>query len=170
VVGSHWPLPSESRRVRTLLYLTEGVAVGSVAVAFLLAFTDGTLVTDTGALRSSRAIVRALLYGVVALLVLGVSGVVDLWRGDSADQGDEDLSPAFRDWRRVRRRSGVAVVALVTGGLLLAVSLLQWGWPAIVLEWSALLSAVGTFVVALLLYIYVLYRIDAGEPRIPARN
>lgn len=153
--SSDWPLPSQSSRVRLLLYLAEGLILGAGLPLILIEFSGAFLVDiDTGSFRPALTVVDAFFLLLVLFFLLRAIAFIDVGRRFSRDD-----SPEYQDWKETRRWTWVAAVALPVGGVLLGVSVLLWGWWAVVfLEYADLLM-LGAILAGFILYLYVFHRL-----------
>ena len=152
---SVWPLPSQSPRVRLLLYLAEGMIIGAATALIVLDFAGAFLLdVQTGSFEPTISVPGVGIILLFMLLVLrGIAiNVVD-------HRFSRDNLPEYQDWKETRRWIWVAAVALLIGGLLLGVSVLLWGWWAVVFLYDADLLMGGTILVGLVLYLYILHRL-----------
>lgn len=154
--GLEWPLPSQSIRVRLLLYLVEGLMLGA-GTALLLVSIGGVFTDiDTGSLEFEVSPTEAFIFLLLFVLLLRGIAIVDIGRRVSRDG-----QPEFQDWWETRRWVWVVAIALPIGGLLLGVSILLWGWWAVVYRQLADLIMIGAFMGGLFLYLYVFHRLGA---------
>ena len=117
--------PSESIRRRRLLYLAEGLMIGSGGT-YLLILISGLigLFTDT-----------TLTVGVVLFLLLFVLIAVRfLWAAELDRRAGfgRTKSPVEKDWTTTRRWVWVALTAILVGGLLFTISVFLWGWEEVI--------------------------------------
>lgn len=152
--GSDWPLPSQSPRVRRLLYLAEGMIIGAATTLFLLEFAGAFLIDiETGSFDSTISVLDVVfLLLFVFFLLRGIAFIV------VGRRFSRDNPPEYQDWKETRRWMWVAAVALPIGGILLGVSVLLWGWWAVVFFHADQLMG-GTILVGFILYLYVLHRL-----------
>lgn len=151
---SNWPLPSQSRRVRQLLYLAEGIMLGFVIAKFSLVLFD--LVLQNRDIDSAVFGLEAWEIGLFAVfLVLMIRAVVFVKVG-LAD--DRDQPPQFRDWNQTRQWKWVGVAGLLSAGVLLGVSAWVWGWEDVVF-WHGSYLVTGSVGVALIFYGYVFHKL-----------
>jgi len=156
VTGSsdrRWPLPSQSYRVRALLYLAEGLCFGGFGSFFLVGVTGVLTDIETGSLRSGLPLAG----GAVILVMLYVVAERFVVIGRS-QRTSEDSSLEWEDWSNTRRWRWVFAVAIVVSGTSVTVSVSLWGWWAVVFLRDASLLTTGTGVVGLLSEWYVLFR------------
>lgn len=152
--GSAWPLPSQNSRVRMLLYLAEGMIIGTGVTYVLLAFFGGFLIDiETGSFNPTIPVSGAFIL-LLTLWFLRRGMFAILGRRNSRDD-----PPEYQDWAGTRQWLWVAAVALSVGGMLLGVSVFLWGWWAVVFLEYADLLLLGTIFVGFLLYLSVLQRI-----------
>lgn len=149
-----WPLPSESRRVRTLLYLSEGTVVGAGGLLLVVRFA-GSYLVDVGTGSFDPGITAFGAFILVSLLLFGLRTLV-ITRVATPTR---DKLPEYRDWSETRKWRWVAAVALLVGGLLSAVAVLRWTLWQIVFSQGFDLLLLGTGLAGILLYIYVLHRL-----------
>ena len=153
--GSDWPLPSQSHRVRTLLYLAEGMIIGAGLALFLLRFSGAFFIDiETGSFNPALSVVGV--FFLLFILFILLRGIAFVKLGSRYSREDP---PEYQDWKETRRWIWVAVVALPIGGMLFGVSVFLWGWWAVVFLQDADLLMLGTIMVGLFLYMYVLQRI-----------
>lgn len=152
---SDWPLPSQSHRVRMLLYLAEGMITGAGLTLFLLDFFGAFLIDiETGLFNPDLSAFNMFLLLIVLFLGSRVIAFIKAGNGFSRDNPSE-----YQDWAETRQWLWVAAVALSVGGTLLGVSVFLWGWWAVVfLEYAALLM-LGMIFAGFVLYLSVLQRI-----------
>lgn len=119
--GRPAPGPADSRHVRTLLYLGDGTMAGAILylavaqVAFLLSGLEPWMV------------------GVVlAFLAIGSVHGWALLRAmrSQSRRSDTAQSRISEEWRAVRRWRWVGAVALPVAAVLVATTVLRWGWEA----------------------------------------
>ena len=144
MVGSAWPLPSQSRRVRGLLYLAEGLMLGAGLTFILLTVAGATFATIESELFNLDILVIEVLAVLFVLFVL-LRGVA---LGVVARRSPRYRSPKGEDWQETRRWPWVVAVALPVAGVLLGAMFL-WG------EWVFY----GALLAGLLLHGYVRHRI-----------
>lgn len=160
-------LPSQSLRIRLLLYLSEGTSLGAVVPLIVVFFADMFLVdTATRSVNSAQSVVATLvLLGVFIAFLrgLGIDVVGLLTRLDDSDEEGDD-SPAFRDWLQTRQWVWVGVLAFASGGVLLGVAAVRWGWPWGVFVQEARLLLFGVFLVGFVGRAVIFYRIDTTTP------
>ena len=147
------PLPSQSYRVRVLLYLAEGLCFGGFGSFFLIGITGALSDIETGSLRSGVPLAG----GAVILVMLYVAAerfaVITKSQRTSGDG-----PPEWEDWSDKRRWRWVFTVAIVVSGTSVVVSVSLWGWWAVMFLRDASLLMMGTGTVGLLLEWYVLFR------------
>lgn len=66
--SSNWPLPSQSYRVRLLLYLAEGIGIGAFLTLLLVEFFSIFLDIETGAFDFTITATDAVFFGFVLFL------------------------------------------------------------------------------------------------------
>lgn len=148
-----WARPSESRRVRTLLYLSEGAILGAGGLLLAVRFAGSYLVdVETGSFDpevtafGAFVLVALLLFGLRALAITRVA------------PPKRDGPPEYQDWNETREWRWVVAVALLVGGSLSVVAVLRWTWWQIVFLQGFDLLLLGTIMVGALLHLYVLHR------------
>lgn len=152
---SDWPLPSQPRRVRLLLYFAEGLIIGAGFILLLLAFFGAFVIDiETGSFNPEISGVE-----VVFLLIILVILLRAIAFFKSGSRHSREDSPEYRDWKESRRWMWVVAAALPLGGILLGTSLFLWGWWSVVFLQDANLLMLGTVLVGFILYMYVLQRI-----------
>lgn len=144
VAGSAWPLPSQSRRVRGLLYLAEGLMLGA-GLTFILLIVAGATFATAGQGIFNREIAVIEVLAVLFFLFVLVRGVA---LGVVARRSPRYRSPEGEDWQETRRWSWVVAVTLPVAGALFGAMFL-WG------EWVFY----GALLAGLLLHGYVRHRI-----------
>lgn len=148
-----WALPSDSRRVRTLLYISEGVIFGAGSLLTALRFAGAYLVD----LRTGSFDPHITPFGVFTLLpwFLLALHLTVRWRGDSPSQ---DKSIERQDWSETRQWRWVVIIGLSASVLLVGVALANWSLWEIVFLRSFDLLLFGSALVGVLLYVYVLHK------------
>lgn len=153
--GGEWHLPSESPRVRWLLTVTEGVALGGV-VAYLITFSLGTITIFTD-LDATLTVGAGFLLLVILIILLRGIGLVHVAR-----QSAPERPPAYQDWRRTRRWwQIIAIAGFVCAGSI-AFSLYLWGWEAMVWNYAGSDLMLGATFIGLLLWAYTLHKIGGA--------
>lgn len=150
--------PSESIRRRRLLYLAEGLMIGSGGT-YLLIQIGGLIGLSTDSTAS---------IGGVLLLLLTVLIVV---RFEWASQLDRQAgfgrtkTPVEKDWTETRRWGWVALTAILVGGFLFSLSVFLWGWEEVIYTYGGIdVFALAVFL-GMGLWIYGLYdRSDREHP------
>lgn len=151
---SAWPLPSESRRVRTLLYLSEGGILGAGVLLFSLRFAGAFLVdVETGSFNPALTVFGAFILLLVLFFFLRAVAVIKVSPPSPENQ------PEYQDWSETRKWRWVFAVALPVGGVFFGVALYRWSWWEIVFLQSFDLLLIGAIIAGLLLYAYVLHKI-----------
>lgn len=117
-------LPSESPRRRRLLYMSEGLTLGAAA-AYILAYLVGTLLWFTESTFTLAIVVVGLIFLLVVLRNIGIS-----WR--VINEGQQTRSPVQEDWAETRQWGWVASIAVLVGGVVLALSVSVWGWKEVI--------------------------------------
>lgn len=142
--GSDWPLPSQSHRVRLLLYLAEGLILGAGLTFVLLIFAGATLVAiESGVF--NRDILAIEILALLFFLIVLLRGIAF---GSVAWHTPLEHPPEYQDWTETRQwRWVIAVTLPIVGTFLGAVFL----WEQWVLY--------GTLLAGFILYLYVLHRI-----------
>lgn len=149
-----WPLPSESRRVRTLLYLSEGAILGAGGLLLAVRFAGSYLVdVETGSLDPEVTAFGA--FVLAALLFFGLRAVAITRVAPS----NGDRPPEYRDWSETRQWRWVFGVAFLIGGVISAVAVFRWTWWQIVFLQGFDLLLLGGVLGGVLLYTYVLHRL-----------
>ncbi|WP_158055883.1 hypothetical protein [Halorussus halophilus] len=152
---SEWPLPSQSPGVRRLLYLAEGLILGASLPLFLVGFFGAFLIDiETGLFRLNLTIVDVFFLLLVLFFLLRAIAFIDIGRRFS-----RDAPPEYQDWKETRRWLWVGAVALPVGGVLLGVSVLLWGWWAVVFLQYADLLILGAIIAGFILHLYVFHRL-----------
>lgn len=140
---SEWPLPSQSNRVRVLLYLAEGLILGA-GITFVLLIVAGATLAAIGSGLFDRDIlvieILALLFFLFVLL--RATGL-----GSVAWHTPRERPPEFQDWTETRQRKWVVTVTLTVVGILLGATFL-WG------RWVLY----GTLLAGFVLHMYVRHR------------
>lgn len=156
VIGrSDWPLPSQSPRVRMLLYLAEGMLIGAGLTLVLLKLFGAVLLDiETGSIDITLTVFSAFFLFVGLFFLLRGAAIVGVSR-----QYSRNSPPEYRDWHEARRWTLVAAVALSIAVMLLGVSVILWGWWSVVFLQDATLLLLGAVLSGLFLYTYVLHRI-----------
>lgn len=139
-------------RIRGLFYLGEGILVG---LALYLVVFVGTLAPVLFTDRELAAIL-ALIFLVVALRVAAAA----------VGRGTGTPSPSMQEWHEARRWQWVVSLGVLVAGLLVASSVVAWGWV-----WpgqAALLLMMGVLVLGALLRVSAMYlssrkQTDAGQ-------
>lgn len=124
---SRWPPPSESRRVRICLYLSEGLLLGGcVAAIFLFPvlrvihfFIAGFPRVSTTTVVIIILLIIAFIHSRLPLLIVGLPSTPDL---------DPDRYPMQHDWSETRQWKWVLAIASLTVLVVLGTSLAVWGW------------------------------------------
>lgn len=126
---SNWPLPSQSSRVRRLLYLTEGFVVGGgIILVILLLFDAISFIRDFGfpPRRISTEMIGGLLFalvlGMIGLLIVGVS-----WK----ESKQRVAGTPYRDWADIRKWPLVVGIGLSFWGILIGTLVWIWGWQSV---------------------------------------
>ena len=152
VERSEWPLPSQSRRVRGLFYLADGLLIGgTVAVLFLYGMFF--LELESGGVHLRRPAVSGILIILVLWFVLRRLGVLSRIHGSSREQPRER-----RDWAQTRQwhwtiAISLCLAALLIGGLWTLPSGSQSLTPLLIL-----LLTFGPIISGLLLRLYLFHR------------
>lgn len=148
-----WSLPSESRRVRNLLYLAEGAAIGAgSSVVLVYLFGVGFFLYAIG-YESVAAVGGLVVLGVGLALLVRWTAVVDRVTHDAP------VSAGMRDWQETRDWRWVGLVGLAVGVVDIAVSLALWGVGR-TLYFRAPILLAGTVLVGIGLHRYVFYRLE----------
>lgn len=153
--SSEWPLPSQSSHVRRLLYLAEGLILGAGIPLLLVGILGAFLIDiDTGSLDFDFTAFDAFLLLLMLFFLLRAIAFIDI-----GSRFSRDGPPEYRDWKETRRWRWVGAVALPIGGTLLGVSILLWGWWAVVFLRYADLLMLGSIMVGFILHLYVFHRL-----------
>lgn len=148
-----WPVPSESHRVRRLLYLSEGLVLGAGGLLLLLGFV-GTYLVDV---RTGSFEPHITPFGVFTLLFFLFLAL--RWKAIREVSPPSPEKPApLQDWSETREWKWVVTVALPVSGVLVGAARLLWSWWEIVFLRSFDLLLLGTVLGGILLYVYVLHR------------
>lgn len=148
-----WSLPSESSRVRNLLYLAEGAAIGAgFSVVLVYFFGAGFFLYAIG-YEYAAAVGGLVVLGVGLVLIVRWTAVVDRVTHDAP------VSAVMRDWQETRDWRWVGLVGLAVGGVNIAVSVALWGVGG-TLYFQAPILLAGTALVGIGLHRYVFYRLD----------
>ena len=121
-------LPSESTWRRRILYLGEGLLIGTGGTYLLILVAGLLRLTLEG-----PPTLGPILFGVFLLLL----GYRFQWALDSDRRAgfspvDPPTSAVAVDWSATRRWSWVALTSILAGGLSFGVSLYIWGWEAVI--------------------------------------
>lgn len=153
--GADWPLPSQSFRVRVLLYLSEGLIIGGGVTLFLFGVVGAFFVDiETGSFNPKISTVEAVFLLLLLFFLFRAIGFVKASRRSSRED-----PPEQQDWKETRRWIWVIAMALPVGAILLGVSVFLWGWWSVFFLQDAALLMLGTVMVGLLLNLYVYQRI-----------
>lgn len=153
--GSHWPLPSQNTRVRRLLYLTEGMSIGTGILAILLIIFRITLLLSHGLIKgfgSFDEVVGA--FSIMAIVLLIWLGQVKLTLNSRQSNYHP---PEYQDWQETRQWRWVAVVAFIISGVFFGVSVFTWGWVFGAFFYGPLVL-IGATLIGLGFYSFVLYK------------
>lgn len=153
--------PSESIWRRRLLYLAEGLMIGSGGT-YLLILIGGLL----GLFTESTPMIGMVLFLLVSLLI----GVRFLWAGELDRQAGfgRTKSPVEKDWTDTRRWGWVALTAILVGGLLFSISVFLWGWEEIIYANGGIDVFALAIFLGMGLWVYGLYdqsNSDSQEPQ-----
>lgn len=149
-----WPLPSESRRVRTLLYLSEGVILGAGVLLFSIRFAGAYLVdVETGSFNPALTVFGA--YTLLLVLFFLLRGVAVI----KVSPPSPENPPEYRNWSETRKWRWVFTVAFPVGGVFFWVAMFHWSWWEIVFLQPFDIILLGAILVGMLLYAYVLHKI-----------
>ena len=152
---SEWPLPSQSSRVRRLLYLAEGLILGAGIPLLLVGFLGAFLIDiDTDTLDLDFTAFDAFILLLMLFFLLRAIAFLDIGRRFSRDG-----PPEYQDWKETRRWMWVTAVALPIAGILLGMSVLLWGWWTVVFLQYADLLMLGAIMVGFILHLYVFHRL-----------
>ena len=154
--SSDWPLPSQSPYVQLLLYFAEGLILGA-GILFLLIEVLGAFLIDidTGSLDFDFTAFDAFLLFLMVFFLLRAVTFIDL-----SSRFSRDGPPEYQDWKKTRRWMWVVAVALPIGGILLGVSILLWGWWAVVFLQYADLLLLGAIMIGFIFHLYVFHRLS----------
>lgn len=150
---AEWPLPSESHRVRRLLYLSEGLILGAGGLLLLLGLV-GTYLVDVRTGSFEPHITPFAAFTLLFFLFLALR-----WKAihDVSPPSSEKPAP-LQDWSEMREWKWVFTVALLISGVLVGSAPLLWSWWEIVFLPSFDLLLLGTVLAGILLYVYVLHK------------
>jgi hypothetical protein len=150
-----WSLPSESLRVRQLLYLAEGLILGAGGLLLALGFV-GTYLVDV---RTGSFDPHVTPFGAFTLLFFLFLAL--RWKSIRAVSPPSPENPApVKDWRETREWKWVVTVTLPVSGVLVGGAKLLWSWWEIVFLLNFDLFLLGTVLVGMLLYVYVLHKME----------
>lgn len=148
-----WPVPSESRRVRRLLYLSEGLILGAGGPLLLLGLV-GTYLVDV---RTGSFEPHITPFGTFTLLFFLFLAL--RWKAIRQVSPPSPEKPVpLQDWNETREWKWVVTVALPVSGVLVGGARLLWSWWEIVFLRSFDVLLLGTVLGGILLYVYVLHR------------
>ena len=149
-----WPLPSESRRVRTLLYFSEGVILGAGVLLFTLRFAGAFLIdVETGSFNPALTVFGAFTLLLVLFFLLRAMAVIKV------SPPSPESQPEYQNWSETRKWRWVFALALPVSGVLFGVAMYRWSWWEIVFLQSFDLLLLEAIIASLLLYAYVLHKI-----------
>lgn len=149
-----WPLPSESRRARMLLYIAEGVILGAGSLLLALRFVGAYLVD----LRTGSFDPSLTAFGAFTLLLLLFFGL--RWRAIGRVSPPVNDKPSeLQDWSETRKWRWVVTLALPFSVVLVGGASLLWSWWEMVFLRSFDLLLLGAVLFGVLLYVYVLHKI-----------
>ena len=149
-----WPRPSESRCVRTLLYLSEGAILGAGVLLFSFRFAGAYLIdVETGSFNPALTVFGAFTLLLVLFFLLRAVAVIKVSLPSPESQ------PEYQNWSETRKWRWVFAVALPVGGVLFGVAMYRWSWWEIVFLQSFDLLLIGAIIAGLVLYAYVLHKI-----------
>jgi len=152
---SNWPLPSQSQHVRRLLYLAEGMSIGSGLTIILLFIIDLIILLPHVGLHDNITIGSVVLFIVFFILLVRGTAFVRWGRRTSSDSS---YPPEYQDWQEIRQWVWVTAVALITSGILLSISVFLWGWLGALFGLAQIIMGVAA-IVGLSLYWYILYKV-----------
>ena len=149
-----WPLPSESRRVRTLLYISEGVILGAGSLLLALGISGANLVALlTGSLALSPTALDV--FTLFLVLFFAIRWVII--RRVSPPAGDKPSQ--LQDWSETRQWRWVFIVALPVSVVLFGSATLLWSWREMIFLRGFDLLLLGSVLAGSLLYVYILHKI-----------
>lgn len=148
-----WPLPSDSRRVRVLLYISEGVILGAGGLLVAFRFAGAYLVD----LRTGSLNPEITPFGAFTLLFFLFLTVRYVAIKRVAPPSEENPA-AFQDWSDTRQWRWVVTVALPLSAVLVVGATVRWSWWEIIFLRSFDLLLLGTLLIGVLLYIYILHK------------
>lgn len=154
-IDSDWPLPSQSRQVRRLLYLAEGTSIGAGLSVVLLFITRLLFILYAAGFRFVATAGGGLLLFVLLVLLVRSTAFVK-WARDPSAAPEYPL--AYEDWQETRQWNLVAIVAFTSSGLWLGISVVTWGYKGTFFSWGLVLVS-GIVVTGLVIYSYILYKI-----------
>lgn len=148
-----WPLPSESHRVRQLLYLSEGLILGAGSLLLVLRFVGAYLID----VRTGSFDPHITPFGVFTLLFFLF--LILRWKAIREVSPPSPEKPApLQDWSETREWKWVFTVGLPVSGVFVGAARLLWSWWEIVFLRSFDLLLLGTVLVGILLYVFVLHK------------
>jgi len=149
-----WSLPNDSQRVRTLLYLSEGLILGAGGLLLAIRFSGAYLVdVRTGTFDPHISPFGVLILLFLLFLALRGKAILDV------TPKSPERPAELQNWWETREWRWGAVIALAVGGLLLAGALMAWSWWEIVFLYSFDLLLLGMILAGILLYVFVLHKI-----------
>lgn len=118
-------LPSESPRRRRLLYLAEGLLIGTGGTYLLISF--GGLIGSFASSPPTIGMVLFLLFGLLLAFRF-------LWALHFDRQAGfrPTKSRVEKDWSATREWRWVALTSALAGGLVFGVSVYVWGWEEVI--------------------------------------
>lgn len=155
-IDPEWPLPSESRRIRGLLYLAEGAAIGAWFAVVLLYLSGVALFVYAIGYRVLAVIGGLFVLGVLVVVLVRWEALVERV---THDEPMYDSPSASRDWRETREWRWVAVWGFLLCATSIAISVALWGVGG-ALYFRAWLPLSGTALAGLGLHRYVFYRLQ----------
>lgn len=153
-------LPSESVRRRRLLYLAEGLVIGSGGT-YLLIQVVGMIGWSSEGSESLGPLLFLLLFALITYRFL--------WAAELDRQAGfgRTKTRVEENWSATRQWGWVALTAIPVGGLLFGLSVLVWGWEEVIYLYGGLdVFALAVFT-GLGLWVYGLYDRSDGEQQEP---
>lgn len=149
-----WMLPSESRRVRTLLYFLEGLLFGAGGLLLMSLMSVYLVNIETGSFNLQLTPFGAFM--LLSLLYLAGRGLAFI----QVSSPSQEKSSELQDWSDTRKWRWVFVVALLVSGVLFGVAVALWSWWHIVFTQRFDLLLLTMMLAGILLYVYILYMIE----------
>ena len=149
-----WSLPDDSRRVRTLLYLSEGLILGAGGLLSAVRFSGAYLVdVQTGSFDPHISLFGVFILLFLLFLALRGKAILDV------NPTSPERPAELQTWWETREWKWVVIIALPVSGLLLGGALIFWSWWEIVFRHSFDLLLLGVILAGILLYVFVLHKI-----------